>query len=101
MRERWLECMQSDRLIAAIKSQKYLEMFSKPNYKSLFCKRETIHGDLSFVLFSEGKKAVEQGMKLRVYTVNDAKVVPMLRNAGVSALMTDFPNEILTEKCQS
>jgi hypothetical protein len=27
LRERWLECMQSDRLIAAIKSQKYLEMF--------------------------------------------------------------------------
>ncbi|EZP77178.1 glycerophosphodiester phosphodiesterase [Parageobacillus genomosp. 1] len=62
---------------------------------------QAIHGDLPFVLSSEGKKAVDQGMKLRVYTVNDAKVVPMLRNAGVSALMTDFPNEILTEKCQS
>ena len=62
---------------------------------------QAIHGDLPFVLSSEGKKAVDQGMKLRVYTVNDAKVASMLRNAQISALMTDFPNEFLTEKCES
>jgi glycerophosphoryl diester phosphodiesterase len=63
-------------------------------------KAQAIHGDLPFVLSSEGKKAVAQGMQLRVYTVNDAKIIPMLQNAGVSALMTDFPNEFLTEKCE-
>jgi glycerophosphoryl diester phosphodiesterase len=62
---------------------------------------QAIHGDLRFVLSSEGKKAVAQGMKLRVYTVNDTKVVPMLRNVEISALMTDFPNEFLAVKCKS
>ncbi|KYD24753.1 glycerophosphodiester phosphodiesterase [Parageobacillus toebii] len=62
---------------------------------------QAIHGDLPFVLSSEGKKAVAQGMKLRVYTVNDAKVASMLRNKEISALMTDFPNEFLAEKCES
>ncbi|RAK18709.1 glycerophosphoryl diester phosphodiesterase [Anoxybacillus vitaminiphilus] len=62
---------------------------------------QAIHGDLSFVLSSEGKEAATQGMKLRVYTVNDAKVVPLLRNAKVSALMTDFPNELMAERCET
>jgi glycerophosphoryl diester phosphodiesterase len=62
---------------------------------------QAIHGDLPFVLSSEGKKAAAQGMKLRVYTVNDAKVASMLRNKEISALMTDFPNEFLAEKCES
>lgn len=56
---------------------------------------QAIHGDLSFVLSSEGKKAVAQGLKLRVYMVNDAKVTAMLQDAEVSALMTDFPNKFL------
>lgn len=56
---------------------------------------QAIHGDLPFVLSSEGKKAVAQGLKLRVYTVNDAKVAAMLQDAEVSALMTDFPNKFL------
>jgi glycerophosphoryl diester phosphodiesterase len=61
---------------------------------------QAIHGDLPFVLSSEGKKAITEGIKLRVYTVNDAKSVPMLRNAKISAIMTDFPNEFLTERCE-
>lgn len=56
---------------------------------------QAIHGDLLFVLSSEGRKAVAQGLKLRVYTVNDTKITAMLQDAEVSALMTDFPNEFL------
>lgn len=59
---------------------------------------QAIHGDLPFVLSSEGRKAVAQGLKLRVYTVNDAKVTSLLRDAEVSALITDFPNEFLMRK---
>jgi glycerophosphoryl diester phosphodiesterase len=93
--------MQSDRLIAAIKNQKYLEMFLETELQVAFLQTGNDTWGFAVCFVFRRKKAVEQGIKLRVYTVNDAKVVPMLRNAGVSALMTDFPNEILTEKCQS
>ena len=56
---------------------------------------QAIHGDLPLILSSEAKRAVKEGIKLRVYTVNDVKILPELRHAEVSTVMTDFPDEFL------
>ncbi|MBY6053003.1 glycerophosphodiester phosphodiesterase [Cytobacillus firmus] len=56
---------------------------------------DSIHCEEKFALSELGRKAMEAGFPLRVYTVNDETRSEFLTNAGVEVIMTDFPERFL------
>lgn len=56
---------------------------------------DSIHCEERFALSELGRKAMEAGFPLRVYTVNDETRSEFLTNAGVEVIMTDFPERFL------
>lgn len=52
-----------------------------------------LHTQASFALSSYGREAVDSGMLLRLYTINDPKEWLRIKSSGVpiEALITDFP----------
>jgi glycerophosphoryl diester phosphodiesterase len=56
---------------------------------------DSIHCEEKFALSELGRKAMEAGFPLRVYTVNDENRSEFLTNAGVEVIMTDFPERFL------
>lgn len=56
---------------------------------------DSIHCEERFALSELGRRAMEAGFPLRVYTVNDETRSEFLTNAGVEVIMTDFPERFL------
>lgn len=63
-------------------------------------KAKAIHADIhcqkSFALSKYGKEAVNEGCRLRVYTVNHVKDYIPLKEANVSAIITDVPDAFIS-----
>ncbi|KIL51968.1 glycerophosphoryl diester phosphodiesterase [Jeotgalibacillus soli] len=57
----------------------------------------SIHCQEQFALSSEGQKTLAAGLSLRVYPVNDKSRIEPFYQAGVSAVMTDFPDDFVKE----
>ncbi|WWB85539.1 glycerophosphodiester phosphodiesterase [Priestia aryabhattai] len=51
-----------------------------------------LHCDMSFALSPYGKKAKQEGLDLRVYTINEMEDLLKLQQASVEVVMTDYPN---------
>lgn len=56
---------------------------------------DSIHCEERFALSEIGRKAIDAGYPLRVYTVNDETRSGILYKAGVEVIMTDFPGRFL------
>lgn len=56
-----------------------------------------LHTQVSFALSHYGKEAIDSGMLLRLYTINDMKEWNRVKRSGVpiEAIMTDFPERFL------
>ncbi|WP_315906025.1 glycerophosphodiester phosphodiesterase [Priestia koreensis] len=54
---------------------------------------EALHCDQSFALSKSGVEAIEQGLNLRVYTVNNHEDFGPLQTANVQIVMTDYPEK--------
>jgi len=46
------------------------------------------------VLRPMGADAIASGKKVRVFTVNEEKYVDLLKQAGVDAIFTDYPEKM-------
>jgi glycerophosphoryl diester phosphodiesterase len=56
-----------------------------------------LHTQVSFALSEYGKQAVESGILLRLYTINDVREWNRVKESGVpvAAIITDFPERFL------
>lgn len=59
------------------------------------CHAREIHGDWNFLISQEGEK-ISKKMDICVYTMNDPLLLTELIQRDVKALMTDFPNRMLS-----
>ncbi len=50
-----------------------------------------VHCEAAFAMSPAGKRTIEAGYPLRVFTVNEKEMLGKLEDAGVSAIMSDFP----------
>ena len=56
---------------------------------------DALHCEASFAMSPEGSQAIGAGYPLRVFTINSEDQLNELKAAGVSAIMTDFPERFL------
>lgn len=50
-----------------------------------------VHCEAAFAISAAGKRTIEAGYPLRVFTVNEKETFGKLKAAGVSAVISDFP----------
>lgn len=57
-----------------------------------------LHSEASFAVSAAGKRTIEAGYPLRVFTVNQPEKLETLTSSGVSAIITDYPGLFLENK---
>ncbi|WJV31539.1 glycerophosphodiester phosphodiesterase family protein [Rossellomorea sp. AcN35-11] len=57
-----------------------------------------LHCDAAFAQSSMGRRVKELGMPLRVFTINTVEEFQLLKEAGVSDVITDFPALFVDER---
>ncbi|MCM3598344.1 glycerophosphodiester phosphodiesterase [Metabacillus idriensis] len=57
-----------------------------------------LHSEASFAVSAAGKRVVDAGYPLRVFTINQTEKLETLTSSGVSALITDYPELFLENK---
>lgn len=72
----------------------FMEVMIAPHKYAEWVGADALHAFFPTVLRPMGKAAMESGKELRVFTVNEEAYVDMLRDAGVHAIFTDYPEKM-------
>ena len=72
----------------------FMEVMVEPQEYAKVVGADALHVFLPAALRPMGQEAVASGRKVRVFTVNEEKFADMLKEVGVDAVFTDYPEKM-------
>lgn len=74
----------------------FVEVMVAPHDYASLVGADSLHAFFPTVLRPMGKEIIASGRQLRVFTVNEESYADMMRDAGVHAIFTDYPEKMYT-----
>jgi len=72
----------------------FMEVMIEPHKYAEVVGADALHAFFPTVLRRMGVEAIESGKKVRVFTVNEERYADLLKQVGVDAIFTDYPEKM-------